>query len=272
MSPRAIIVSGSSGIGAALARHWLDQGWQVHATYRTPSPEVDALAARGVQWVECDLQSPTSIASTVQELARVAMEWDALVLAPGTTEPIGLFHTMDFRAWADSLDVNFTQQLRLVHALLPTRGLSAPQGPLVLFFAGGGTNNATSRYSAYTVSKIALIKMCELLHAELEDTRFTILGPGWVDTKIHQETLRAGSAAGANLERTRRTLESGQFTPMQQVLDCCDWVWRTPRQAVGGRNFSVAHDPWGQEPLERALTLEPDLYTLRRAGNHRRFD
>jgi NAD(P)-dependent dehydrogenase (short-subunit alcohol dehydrogenase family) len=142
-------------------------------------------------------------------------------------------------------------------------------GACVLLFAGGGTNDAPLNYSAYTISKIALIKMCELLDAEIPDTRFVIVGPGVVQTKIHRATVEAGARAGQNAQRAREALEGSHCTPMERVLDCCDWVVEAPRESISGRNFSIVFDAWGTEALERQLMQDPDLYKLRRSGNDR---
>jgi NAD(P)-dependent dehydrogenase (short-subunit alcohol dehydrogenase family) len=189
-----------------------------------------------------------------------------LVLCPGAIGPVGSFKDCSFDAWEESVVVNFTSQLRVVHELLRARRPSTT-GPLVLFFAGGGANSAPVNYSAYTISKIALTKMCELLDAEVPDTRFTILGPGWVKTKIHQATLKAGARSGANYQRTLEKLAGSDCTPMEQVLDCCDWLVGSRRDVIGGRNFSVAHDRWGSDELQQRLIEETDMYKLRRRGN-----
>jgi NAD(P)-dependent dehydrogenase (short-subunit alcohol dehydrogenase family) len=201
------------------------------------------------------------------ELKTQAPSWDTLILCPGDLAPVGPFDQTDFDEWENSLAINFTAQLRLVRELLHSRRRNSQSLPMVLFFAGGGTNGATVRYSAYTVSKIALIKMCELLDAEIPDVRFTILGPGWVQTKIHEATLSAGQRAGDNLRRTQDRLNKRDFVPMEKVLDCCDWLVGQPREVVGGRNFSVTGDEWGSEVLAKRLMEDPNLYKLRRAGN-----
>lgn len=272
MAQAAIIISISSDIGAALAHRWLRQGWAVWGTYRTVSEETVRLQAAGATLLPCDTSDRDSVNSACAELQRLCPAWDALVVAPGTTEPVGLFVDIDFDAWARSIEVNFTSQMRLTHHLLASRRREEAVHPSVIYFAGGGTNNATRNYSAYTVSKIGLIKMCELLHAEVPDVRFSIVGPGWVNTKIHQETLRAGVMAGANLQRTQQTIENGAFTKMDDVLDCCDWLISAHRDEIGGRNFSVAHDAWNTPPLREALLCDPDMYKLRRAGNSLIFD
>ena len=267
MARTALIISVSSGIGTAMAHDWIRAGWTVFGTYRTASQDTEDLKKSGARLVQCDLTDATSMASACDSLRQLCPKWDVMTLCPGTMDPIGPFASTDFDAWSQSLHINFTNQLRMVHALLPTRNLHAEHGPCVLFFAGGGTNNATTHYSAYTISKVALIKMCELLDAELPDTRFTIVGPGWVDTKIHDETLRAKERAGNNFQRTQDALAQGNFTPMEDVLTCCNWLIQQPKEIISGRNFSVAYDAWGTDELRDALADDPDLYKLRRHGN-----
>ena len=81
-------------------------------------------------------------------------------------------------------------------------------------------------------------------------------------------TLKAGQRAGANYEYTVQKLQNGECTPMEEVLDCCDWLINSPRAVVSGRNFSVVFDHWGDPKLEEALLNDPNLYKLRRFGNN----
>mgnify|MGYP001558311374 FL=1 len=268
-SRAAVIISLSSDIGVAMSRRWRGLGWQVYGTYRTKTTAVEQLERQGTRVVSCNLSDVASIRQACADLTAQCPSWDVLVLCPGTQEPVGSFQDCDFDAWEASIHINFTGQLRVVHALLPTARQGGHPEPLVLFFAGGGTNNATVSYSAYTVSKIALMKMGELLDAEIPNARFAIVGPGWVNTKIHEATLRAGRAAGANYRRTLETLAGTDCTPVERVLDCCDWILQAKREVVSGRNFAVAFDPWNTEELERLLLADPHMYKLRRFGNDR---
>ena len=267
----AIIISASSDIGAALAKKWSGEGWKVYGTYRTQSPLVSELAHPfGVQLVPCDLTDGSSLTSACLALNQLCPQWDVLVMAPGTVEPIGSFQELDFDRWEEGIQVNFLRQLKIVHQLLPSRNLAAPLEPVVLFFAGGGTNNAVLNYSSYTISKIALVKMCEFLDAEIPDTRFVILGPGCVKTKIHEPTLKlAQETKHAQYKKTLERLQNeSQCVPMDQVVDSCHWLVTTQCKQVRGRNFSTAFDPWGSKLLEKELELDPDMYKLRRHKNN----
>ena len=263
----AIIISASSDIGGAMSRRWLARGWNILGTYRTMSQTVAKLQSSGIKLVYCNLSDPISIRDACSNLRALCPKWDLLVMCPGTQNPVGAFIECNFDEWEESVRVNFTSHMRVIHELLPSRRINSALGPCVLFFAGGGTNSAPVNYSAYIISKIALIKTCELLDAEISDTRFIIVGPGWVKTKIHDSTLRAGIRAGVNYQRTIDKLASSQCTPMDEVLDCCDWIVNSPRKLVGGRNFSVVFDKWGTEELEKMILNAPEMYKLRRYGN-----
>jgi len=263
----AIIVSASSDIGTAMCLRWLGAGWNILGTYRTGSSAVKKLTQKGVDLVECDLSDRGSIGNAISDIQLKCRGWDVLVLCPGSQEPVGAFIESKFDDWEKSIEVNFSGQMRLIHGLLPLRNIEHGLSPCVLFFAGGGTNNAVKNYSAYTVSKIALIKMCELLDAEISDTRFAIIGPGWVKTKIHNSTLKAVTKAGKNYKHTLTKLAGNECTPITEILDCCDWIINSSKQSVSGRNFSVVFDKWGTNELKKKLLEESDMYKLRRLGN-----
>lgn len=262
-----IILSISSDIGTALAIDWLEAGHKVSGTYRTWSPSCDRLEKLGATLVHCDFANRDSILQASATL--LTSEWEVLVLAAGDQNPIGMFAKLDFDDWERSLEVNFTGMLRFLQRSLKSKAHQNVRS--VILFAGGGTNSATQRYSSYTISKIASIKMCELLDYEIDDTKFTILGPGWVHTKIHQATLENHAAAGNNFEKTKEMLENGQMNPMGNVIEFCNWVISQPKNIVGGRNFSVVHDDWRSEILKNDLDKDTNLFKLRRFGNDRTF-
>ncbi len=133
------------------------------------------------------------------------------------------------------------------------------------------SNHETKAVSAYTMSKIALIKMVELLDAEMPDVRFVSVGPGWVKTKIHEEMIKAGPVGGDGYSATVRKLQDADpnaWTEMTSVVECCDWLIAADRSAIGGRNFSVANDEWRRPTLAVALRQDHNMYKLRRHNNN----
>jgi NAD(P)-dependent dehydrogenase (short-subunit alcohol dehydrogenase family) len=259
-----VILGVTSDIGTALCVDWLAKGWEISGTYRNMSSTVKALSSDLKVLVECDLKSNISVDAASASIAKVTEGWDVLVLGPGLQEPTELFKNCNFDEWEMSVTVNFTSQLRFLHGLLSKRKTPSLNGPTVIFFAGGGVNSAPTHYSAYTVSKIALIKMVELLASEIPEVKFIIIGPGWVKTKIHDSILKAGNRAGISYERTLQTFNNGDFTPMSDVVECCNILIKSSRESLTGRNFSVVYDNWREPNFVNMLEKNKSIYKLRR--------
>lgn len=268
-SEKTVLVLGaSSDIGKALMRAYLDRGCRVIGTYRNQASLSDFPAHPRATLFQCDVGSPVSILQAAERFRELGQCWDIFISGVGTEEPIGGFFETDFNDWEKSVIVNSTAQLRYLHAVYASRRPGSPCH--AAFFAGGGTNNAFPNYSAYCTSKIMLIKMCELLHTEARDLNAFIVGPGWVRTKIHDQTLQSGGNAGGNLRRTREFLDSGdQGTPMEDIFACIEWCIAQGRDIAGGRNFSVVHDPWkcDGKALSERLGQDQNKFRLRRSGN-----
>lgn len=267
MQRRTVFLLGaSSDIGKALMRAYLDEGHFVVGTHRRLGALEEFATHPLAAVLQIDLDASASPRIAFEALEARNIRWDCFVAATGTMEPIGLFMDLDGMEWQNSIVSNAIAPCRVLQAIYPLR--RPDRECSAVFMAGGGTNNPFTNYSAYCLSKILLIKMCELLDDEVPDLKTFIVGPGYVRTKIHEETLRAGGKAGANLGKTAEFLK-GDGTPLQDIKDCIDWCLSQPRGAIGGRNISVVHDPWRTAASELAeqLLADPNRYKLRRSGN-----
>ena len=262
------ILSVSSDIGEHLALDYLGRGLRVAGTYRREPPPSLAGHA-GFAGFRCDITAPGCGRDLAAFLHARNFHWDIFVSCVGQLAPVGDFFENDFAEWAQSVETNGVAQLRALHAIHPFR--RADRVCHVVFFAGGGTNNPFRSYSAYCLGKIGLIKMCELLDDENPDLNVFIVGTGWVRTKIHAQTLAAGSRAGGNFDRTRAFLYGNEAgTARDDIAAMIRWGVAQGRPVAGGRNFSVVHDQWAEAGagLAAALAANPDKFKLRRHGNN----
>lgn len=264
--PSVIVLGIGSDIGRELAIRLMADGWNVSGTYRNRSGL--GQLPDGVRLVQCDLTSPASMGTALDAFRQDGSNWDLLIVAAGTEEPIGAFWECEPDAWDENIRVNALAPLRLVRGLYPIRNIAGT--PSVAFFSGSGTNSAVPAYSAYCASKVLLIKMCELLDAESPDTSFFIIGPGIVRTKIHEQTLRAAERSGTNYRKVMDFLDSANpGTSHDDVYACLRWCADASKQVIGGRNISLVYDSWKDGGLALTGLLESDanLYKLRRFGN-----
>lgn len=179
----------------------------------------------------------------------------------GSQKPIGKIENLKNSEIIQSFNINFLSQFIITKEILRYRNKNS----FSLFFAGGGVNNATKYYSTYTLSKIALIKFVELLDFEIKDARFTIIGPGWVNTKIHNATLQSDKS-GKNKQLTLKKLKSKKLTTMEEIFNFFEWLYSEKKHIVSGRNFSVVYDK-NIKQLKKRLIKDQNFFKLRRSGN-----
>lgn len=258
-----------SDIGRALAKFYAGRGDKVYGTYRSRQSVKSIAGQKKIRLLKCDLADRNSINNCISKYRKLGKPWDIFISCAGTMEPIGKFFKVDFDKWEKSIIVNSIAQLRFLHGVYPYRRKNKINH--TVFFAGGGTNNPFTNYSAYCASKIMLIKMCELLDDENKDLNVFIVGPGWVRTKIHFQTLKNRLTAGANYANTRIFMKSEEpGTSYKDIFDCIDWCISRGRAVAGGRNFSVVHDHWRKNAasLIRKLRADTGKFKLRRFKNN----
>ena len=255
-----LIIGISSGIGSALAVHLNSLGFNVVGTVRTQDVSSNSVHLT----FPLDLSSYQSIDYFINSFSE-SFVWENIIFCPAVMSPIGRFEQVDFHQWLNTFNINFSNQAYLLHSILPF--CSGP-GSHVLFFAGGGTNSAPKNYSSYTLSKITLIKFVELLNEEIDSTAFSILGPGWVKTKIHAQSLEPSLHHLSSYQETQRRLNESDFIEMDQVISSIMWILSQDKKTVGGRNFSTAYDPFHSDDFLEKLSSDSNVFKLRRHGNH----
>lgn len=252
-----LIISVTSGIGKELATRYCRDGSIVQGTYRTkPTESIDCCYL-----LHCDIDDDTSVSEFINEYKNLNLTWGTIIICPCNPLPIKPFFECDMKEWSKSVETNAINQLRILRELYPFREDKSN----VVFFAGGGVNNAVVNFSAYTISKIMLIKMCEFLDAENPDMNFFIIGPGWTRTKVH-DVILANSTGDIHNKTLKFITEKDTGTGMDDIYSCIKWLCDNGKVA-SGRNFSVVSDRWGKEELLARLSNDNNLYKIRRCGN-----
>ena len=260
------ILGGSSDIGVELARRYLAAEHRVALTYRSSRLPEDLIRHPNFLMLPCDVLFPDEVSRTTSMFSEADWRWDQFISCVGTTRPIGPFFETEFSSWAQSIHANAIGQLHALHSLYPFRRPGKEVG--AMFMAGGGTNGPMANYSAYAASKIFLIKMAELLDDEALDLNVSVIGPGYVRTKIHGQTLANPEAAGKHYRKMLDFLKT-DGTSHDDIFACIEWLFGLGKGLASGRNFSVVHDGWrdGGYGLVERLARDPNMYKLRRNGN-----
>lgn len=263
-----LILSISSDIGLYMAEQYLAEGHRVIGSYRTLKHVKPLLKRKNCLLIPCEFSKPQSVRNFIARIKKQKITWDVFISCVGYLLPAKPFFECDADEWIGSVHVNALEPLRILHALYPLRNKRAVSD--VVWFAGGGANNAVVDITAYATSKIILTKMTEYLDAENSDLNMFIVGPGWTKTKIHDQILNARSVASKKFAETKDFMETKEGTSIPEVFECIEWLRAEGRPLSGGRNFSVVYDPWRmktRKELVKALRADAGMYKLRRQGN-----
>jgi NAD(P)-dependent dehydrogenase (short-subunit alcohol dehydrogenase family) len=176
----AVVTGCSSGIGLAITRRLLADGWAVTGLSRTET----SLDGK-FEWLRADLSEPESLASAVAGLRPA----DALVHAAGfqRTAPLG---ELDASALAGMFTVHVAAASVLANALVP----SMPDGGRIVLL-GSRTSTGSPGKSQYAATKAALMGLGRTWAQELAPRGITVnvLSPGPTDTPMLNDPGRAAT-------------------------------------------------------------------------------
>ena len=261
---KIIIISITSDIGLSISNYFLKKKYFIFGSYRNKKLLNNIEKNKKLTCFKLDLTNNQSIKKFCIKIKKKFNDWDYIIFCNGDLDPIGKFKDINFDKWETSLNINYLSSLKILNLLLKKNRSNKNRG--VLFFAGGGTNNAVSYYSAYTLSKILLIKFVELFDFEEKKISTCILGPGWINTKIHKSTLKSKIKNFKNKKITEKIVMRNDDHKLIKLNHCINWILKNIKK-ISGRNLSLDYDNWGSKKLLDKLKKNKNLYKLRRFGN-----
>ena len=175
--PSVLITGANRGLGLEFVRQYKHAGWDVVATARETSPELDALDVR-VEAIEMgDLDAVAALGSRIDRL-------DLLIANAGTYGPRDIRDAEAGRGWEQTFVVNTIAPFLLAQSLIPA--VDAARGKLIAISTRMGSieDNNSGGYIAYRSSKAALNAAWKSLAIDNPGLVCAVLHPGWVQTRM----------------------------------------------------------------------------------------
>src|SRR6478672_11266786 len=182
---RVVVTGGTSGIGEATSRRFLDEGAHV-AALAVGEEELATAAERipGLVALRCDVADATAVADAFAKIDELLGGVDVLVANAGISirKP---FLEIDPAEWQRVLDVNLTGVFHC--AQQAARRMVADDGGVILMTAS--TNGLTGHeyYADYNASKAGVILLARTMALELAPkVRVNAVCPGYVLTPMQK--------------------------------------------------------------------------------------
>jgi NAD(P)-dependent dehydrogenase (short-subunit alcohol dehydrogenase family) len=177
--PHVLITGANRGLGLEFARQYKEAGWDVVATARQSSPELEAL---GVRVETLDMRDLDAVERFGDRLDRL----DLLIANAGTYGPREVTSADEAREWAETFVTNTIAPFLLAQSVLPL--VEASSGKLIAVSTKMGSieDNTSGGFIAYRSSKAALNAAWRNLAIEVRNrgVAAAVLHPGWVQTRM----------------------------------------------------------------------------------------
>ena len=272
----SIITGGSGGIGRAVASAFAKEGSNMVLTSRTRSQLEEVRNDLGnyssiIEVFETDVSNPKHVNRLIAFALERFSTIDILVNCAGIYGPIGLITDIDCDKWIETVNINLYGTFLCMKAVLPTM-IKNRKGKIINF-SGGGATSPFPRFSAYAASKAAVVRLTETIAEEVKEYNIDVnaIAPGAVNTRLLDQVLRAGEAAGKDfLEKAIRQKREGGIPP-EKAAALAVFLASSKSDGLTGRLISAVWDDW-EEMSKRIPDIMPsDLYTLRRVSPQKKL-
>ena len=197
----ALVTGGGRGIGRAMALAFAHEGASVIVAARTVS-EIEATAMEITNLGRQALAIPTDVSNWEQVKAMVERTVesfgtiDVLVNDARIQGPIGALTDNSVADWVEAININLLGVAFSMRAVLPTM-ISNRRGKIINL-SGGGAAGSRSYFSSYAAAKVGVVRLTECIAEEVMEYNIQVnaMAPGPCNTRMFQEILAAGKAAG----------------------------------------------------------------------------
>jgi NAD(P)-dependent dehydrogenase (short-subunit alcohol dehydrogenase family) len=194
--PTALITGANRGIGLAFAREYSRDGWDVIATARHSSPELQSL---GVRVEPLDLADADAVAAFP---TKIGAPLELFISNAGTNHPMNGDTAEDARAWEAMMMANAIAPYMIARKLLDRM----PSGGNMIAISSGMGSIAENSdgWVPYRTSKAALNMAWSSLALEAKPRGIAcvVVSPGWVKTRM------GGSGAQITAEESVRDMRA----------------------------------------------------------------
>ena len=265
----AIVTGGAGGIGHVISRRLAQKGFYVLIIDCLKNEldicvhEIESSGYK-VRGIYADISSVISVNNILNQIIGDFTSVDVLVNSAGIQGELGPFFKSDINEWEKVIRINLLGTVNISRAIIPQM-IKQKKGKIINF-SGGGATGLRPNFSAYAVSKTAVVRFTEILAKELFSYNIQVnaVAPGAVNTHMLDEVLQAGEGViGMEYKDAVRRKKEGGTSP-DLVADLVCYLASDQSDWLTGKLISAVWDPWKEWMNGNTPELSQNMYTLRR--------
>ena len=261
-----VITGGSGGVGSKISIALLQKKYFISIVGRNQKNYSklikDLKNTSNIQFLKADISKYNEVSDLFKLLFKVKYPLYGLINVAGVQLPIGNFYKNDINQWKKNLSINLLGTVNMCYEFINQES-QLPIQRKIINFSGGGATFPRPNFSAYSVSKIGIVKFTEILAKELENIDINVISPGALNTKMLDEVIDAGENAGEEYaESLKRKITGGNS--FEKTIDLCDFLLSSRSNKISGKLISAIWDNFNNNEFIERLKKDSNFCTLRR--------
>lgn len=264
----SIITGGGKGIGKDIAKRFAKEGSIVVLAARSTKEmevtleEVEHVGGRGI-CVKTDISNLDDVKKLFKKILDEFSKIDILVNNAGIVKPIGPFYEIDIKEWVENVSVNLFGTFYCIRTILPF--MVSKNFGRIINMSGGGAFNPRENFSAYAVSKAAIVRLTEQVAEEVKNYNISVnaIAPGVMKTGMTNEIFNSGKLAGKELDLAKKILEQGG-SDINKVTDLAVFLASEESSGLTGRTISAQWDDLQYVKNNISDIQKSDKFTMKR--------
>ncbi|MEI6234335.1 MAG: SDR family oxidoreductase [Planctomycetota bacterium] len=270
---RALITGANQGLGAAIARAFVEHGADVMLCARgaelleSVRAELSTVAQNRSRVLAhtADVSKPEDVDAIVARTMSALGGLEVLVCNAGVYGPKGAIEDVPWDEWVNAMHINVFGVVLPCRAVL--KHFKAQKYGKIIMLSGGGATKPLPFVSAYAASKAAVVRFGDSLAEEVAGFNIDVnsVAPGALNTRLLDEILEAGpEKVGQKFYDQNVKFKNGGSTPLETGAGLCVYLASAKSDGITGKLISAAWDPWSDLASHRDELAGSDIYTLRR--------
>ena len=237
----ALITGGTTGIGLATAKLFLQEGARVAITGQNAERVAEAGAAlgSGAIAIRADVSSASDMAAVAKRLRTEFDGLDIVFANAGIAKPVP-FAEVDDANIDEQIDVNFKGVIYTIQQALPI--LRRPAS--IVITSSTVIEQGVPGFSVYSATKAAVRSLARTLSAELvgQGVRVNVISPGPIETPIFGKLGLSAEVLEQTAEQISAKVPVGRFGSAEEIAKAVLFLASDDSSYILGENLLV---DWG---------------------------
>ena len=268
-----VTILGASGeIGLSLAKKYLKNNDRVNLFYRNNKNKTYLINKldfdkykNNINLIKLSTYNEKVFSNHIKKNKKIFNKTDLLILTVGEQGEISNFFGCNLNKFKQTFFVNFMIYViffKNIYSLLNKK-----KKLLIILFSGGGSTSYRRNFSSYSLSKICLVKLTEIISNEIKNKkiRFNILSPGIIDSKMTRKIINEKNKVSKNeILKIKKNIKNSERN-ITKIFKTINFLNSKKGRLISGKLISSAWDKISNLDSEKLNKLvNTDIYTLRR--------